>query len=154
MGWCWGGSQQRHLQFRVHPTSSSLETARNNERTGFSLGIERVVTERCWTESAGLRDRRQASDEWGRGGGFLDHGRSLGAFFFLILEFGVSQFSIGVFDFLCKFSQFSMALGAVVVVLWSSGGGCNAGRGRAQKPCHAQKPHRGRYARSYIIPKV
>jgi hypothetical protein len=46
--------------------------------------------------------------------------------FFFIMEFGVSEFPVGVFDILCKFSQFSIALGAVVV-LWFSGGGCYVG---------------------------
>jgi hypothetical protein len=63
-----GGIAATSFTLQVHPTSSSLETARNNERPGSMVGLERVVTERCWTQSAGLRDRRQAFDERGRGG--------------------------------------------------------------------------------------
>jgi hypothetical protein len=91
MGWCWGGSQRRHVQCRVHPTSSSLEMARNYEHTGSSLGIEREATKRCWTESAGLGDRRHASNEQGRAGAviwvMIDHSGGLASFF---LEFRAS----------------------------------------------------------------
>jgi hypothetical protein len=50
-----------------------------------------------------------------------------------------------VLESLCTFSQKCPGLGGLVVVLWSSGGGCYVGRGRAQKLRHAQKHHRARY---------
>jgi hypothetical protein len=150
---CWllgglelGGSHQRHLQHRVHPTSTSLEKAGCHRRTASSLYIERVVGEQCWTERAGCRDRWQASDEQGRGGRSFrvtnGHSSAFGVFF---LEFGVSGIRINFFDILCTFSQVSITLGGVVVVMWSSGGGCHVGCGRAQKLRHAQKHHRARY---------
>jgi hypothetical protein len=90
MGWCWGGSQRRHLQY----TSSSLETARNNQRPGSMLGLARVVTERCWTESAGLRDRRQASDERGLGGRcFESQLLTRALFYFLLWSLEFQQFA-------------------------------------------------------------
>jgi hypothetical protein len=61
------------------------------------------------------------------------------------LEFRVSGFRINFFDILCTFSQISIALVGLVVVVWSSGGGCYVACGRAQKLRHAQKPHRARF---------
>jgi hypothetical protein len=58
----------------------------------------------------------------GSGAGFGVTGDHSRGFSFLILESGVWEFLLGVFDVLCKRSQFSMAFGAMVVVLWSSGG--------------------------------
>jgi hypothetical protein len=60
----------------------------------------------------------------------------------LFLEFRVSGFRINFFGILCTFSQISIALGGVVVVLWSSGGGCYA-RSRActkATPCTKAPP--------------
>jgi hypothetical protein len=73
-----------------------------------------------------------------------DHSCLFAVFF---LEFRVSGFRINFFNILCTFSEISIALGGVVVVLWSSGGGCYVACRRAQKLRHAQKPHRARYQR-------
>jgi hypothetical protein len=81
-----------------------------------------VVTKQGWTESAGLGDRRQASDERGRGGVIrvtVDHSGGFGVFFFL--ELGASGLRTNFFEILHAFSQTSIALGGVVVVLWSLG---------------------------------
>jgi hypothetical protein len=65
------------------------------------------------------------------------------ASFFWRLEFSsVGPFFLSSF---VHFSQNSITLGGVVVVLWFSGGGCYVACGRAQKLRHAQKPHRARY---------
>jgi hypothetical protein len=80
-----------------------------------------------------------------RGALILGHERTLERFWRLFLDFGVSGFRINFFDILCTFSQISITLSGVVVVLWSSGGGCYVACGRAQKLRHAQKHHRARY---------
>jgi hypothetical protein len=72
-----------------------------------------------------------------------DHSDAVLVFF---LDFGVSGFRTMLFDTLFTFSQISIALGGVVVAMFSSGGGCHVGCGRAQKLRHAQKPHRARYS--------
>jgi hypothetical protein len=81
------------------------------------------------------------------GGGerFEGHGLSLGVFWRLFfLAFGVFGRRTIFFVIFCTFSQNSITLGGVVVVLWSSGVVATRGRGRAQKLRHAQKPHRAR----------
>jgi hypothetical protein len=82
----------------------------------------------------------------GGGGAFLGSWaitrRFLASYF---LAFEVFECRTIFFVIFCTFSQNFIALGGVVVVLWSSGGGCHVGCGRAQKLRHAQKPHRARY---------
>jgi hypothetical protein len=73
----------------------------------------------------------------------MDDHTCLFAVFFL--AFGVFECRTIFSVISCTFSQNSIALGGVVVVLWSSGGGCYVACGRAQKLRHAQKPHRARY---------
>jgi hypothetical protein len=60
----------------------------------------------------------------------------------LFLAFGVFECRTIFFVIFCTFSQNSIALGGVVVVLWSSGGGCYA-RSRActkATPCTKAPP--------------
>jgi hypothetical protein len=59
----------------------------------------------------------------GEGGLFWGHGLSLDIFWRL---FGVFERRTIFFVIFCTFSQNSITLGGVVVVLWSSGGGCYA----------------------------
>jgi hypothetical protein len=79
----------------------------------------------------------------GGGGAFFRvmgyHSAFFGLFF---LAFGVFECRTIVFVIFCTFSQNSIALGGVVVVLWSLGGGCYA-RSRActkATPCTKAPP--------------